>query len=221
MSRKAYNYLIIVSGIVCTYVLIKSVFFIQTRLIRTDVIQGVLVGFGLAIATAYLISKFKSKKTNGWSTLYGCGEPDSNFLQRAACALAFPGPINTTREAMYWTTSVDGANHTLSGTHNYILHFPAGGLPPNHAFWSLTMGDAGNRFVANPINRYSVSDRSGLIPNADGSVDIHIRNTAPERQESNWLPAPAGEFILWLRVYMPDDPILSGKYIVPPVTEVW
>jgi hypothetical protein len=82
---------------------------------------------------------------------------------------------------------VDGANHTLSGTHNYILHFPAGGLPPNHAFWSLTMGDAGNRFVANPINRYSVSDRSGLIPNADGSVDIHIRNTAPERQESNWL----------------------------------
>ena len=41
------------------------------------------------------------------------------------------------------------------------------------------MSDAKNRFVANPINRYSVGDRSGLVPNADGSVDIYIQNTAP------------------------------------------
>ena len=61
--------------------------------------------------------------------------------------------------------------------HDYMMHFPPGGLPPNDAFWSLTMGDAKNRFVANPINRYSVSDRSGLVPNADGSVDIYIQNT--------------------------------------------
>jgi hypothetical protein len=50
------------------------------------------------------------------------------------------------------------------------------------------MGDAKNRFVANPINRYSVSDRSGLVPNADGSVDIYIQKTAPAGHESNWLP---------------------------------
>ena len=74
------------------------------------------------------------------------------------------------------------------------MHFQPGGLPPNDAFWSLTMGDAKNRFVANPINRYSVSDRSGLVPNADGSVDIYIQNTAPTGHESNWLPAPGGKF---------------------------
>ena len=101
------------------------------------------------------------------------------MLIRAACALALPGPVNTPQEAMYWTASVDGANHTLSGERNYILHFPAGGLPPNHAFWSLTMGDAKNRFVANPLNRYSVSDRSGLVPNMDGSFDIYLQNTVP------------------------------------------
>lgn len=72
--------------------------------------------------------------------------------------------------------------------HDYMMHFPPGGLPPNDAFWSLTMGDAKNRFVANPINRYSVSDRSGLVPNADGSVDIYSQNTAPVGHESNWLP---------------------------------
>ena len=97
------------------------------------------------------------------------------------------------------------------------MHFPPGGLPPNNAFWSLTMGDAKNHYVANPINRYSVSDRSGLVPNADGSVDIYIQNAAPAGHESNWLPAPTGNFILWLRVYIPGAAILDGTYTVPPV----
>jgi len=82
------------------------------------------------------------------------------------------------------------------------------------------MGDAKNHFVANPLNRYSVSDRSGLVPSADGSVDIYIQNTAPTGHESNWLPAPAGKFILWLRVYVPGAIILDGKYKVPPLVEV-
>ena len=107
-----------------------------------------------------------------------------------------------------------------SGEHNYILHFPPEGLPPNDAFWSLTMGNAKNRFVANLINRYSVSDRSGLVPNADGSVDIYIQNTTPTGHESNWLPAPAGRFILWLRVYVPGATILDGTYKVPPIVKV-
>jgi hypothetical protein len=72
----------------------------------------------------------------------------------------------------------------------------------------------------NPINRYSVSDRSGLAPNADGSVDIYIQNTAPAGHESNWLPAPSGNFILWLRVYLPGQTILNGEYQAPPVIEV-
>ena len=220
MTNKAYNYLVMISGVICSYVMIKSFFFVQTRLVRTDVIQGILVGFGLAIAMAYITAKIKSKKVNGWSTMLGCGAPGNGMLMRAACTLAFPGPINTQEEAMYWTASVDGANHYLSGEHNYIMHFPADGLPPNNAFWSLTMGDAKNRFVANSINRYSVSDRTGLVPKDDGSVDIYIQNTPPAGWESNWLPAPTGEFILWLRVYMPGEAILAGKYNLPPVMEV-
>ena len=93
-------------------------------------------------------------------------------------------------------------------------------LPPNNAFWSLTMGDAQNHFVPNPINRYSVSDRSGLVPNADGSVDIDIQTTASAGHESNWLPAPSDKFILWLRVYVPGAAMLDSEYKVPPVVEV-
>jgi ferredoxin len=83
-----------------------------------------------------------------------------------------------------------------------------------------SMGDAGNHFVANPLNRYSVSDRSGFVQNPDGSVDIFIQKATPAGHESNWLPAPSGKFILWLRAYIPGEAILHGEYTVPPVVEV-
>lgn len=193
----------------------------HTRSITTDVVQGILVGAALAFITVLLIlPKFYVTKVNGWATMFGCGEPGSGLLLRAACNVTFMGPINVPQEAMYWTTREDGAGHTLSGAHDYMLHFAAGQLPPHNAFWSLTMGDAGNRFVPNPINRYSVSDRSGLAPNADGSVDIYIQNPAPTGHESNWLPAPTGNFILWLRVYLPGQTVLDGEYKMPPVVQV-
>jgi hypothetical protein len=193
----------------------------HTRSVTTDVVQGVLVGAALAFITVLIIlPHFYVTKVNGWTTMFGCGEPGSGLLLRAACNVTFMGPINVSQEAMYWTTSTDGAGHTLSGSHNYLLHFAPGQLPPNKAFWSLTMGDAGNHFVPNPINRYSVSDRSGLVPNADGSIDIYISNTAPTGHESNWLPTPTGKFILWLRVYLPGQTVLDGEYKMPPVIQV-
>jgi hypothetical protein len=193
---------------------------VYTRTLTTDIVQGILGGAALSFITVLLIlPNFYVTKVNGWTTMFGCGEPGSSILLRAACNVTFMGPINVNAEAMYWTTNKDGASQTLSGQHNYILHFPAGGLPPNSAFWSLTMGNAQNQFVANPLNRYSVSDRSGLVPNADGSVDIYIQNTAPSGHESNWLPAPTGNFILWLRVYLPGQTVLDSQYKVPPIVQ--
>lgn len=190
------------------------------RSIITEVFQGLVAGGVLGCFTVEVFARVKMTTVNGWSTLFGCGVPGNGILFRAASALIFPGPVNIPQEAMYWITSKNGAGHKLNGRHNHWMHFLPGSLPPNDAFWSLTMADARNRFVANPINRYSVSDHSGLVPNADGSVDIYIQNTAPAGHESNWLPAPGGKFILWLRVYLPGAAILDGKYKVPPVVEV-
>ena len=220
MTNRTTTFLTVLNSTIIGYFFIRLFFFAQTRTLRNDLIQGVLIGFGLAFVTAQIYARIKATKVNGWLTMFGLGVPGNGMLFRAACAQIFPGPVNVPQEAMYWTTSGDGAGHTLDGQHNYLMHFPAGGLPPNRAFWSLTMGDAKNRFVANPINRYSVSDRTGLIPNADGSVDIYLQNAAPVGQESNWLPAPAGKFILWLRVYMPATAILNGEYKVPPIVKV-
>jgi hypothetical protein len=216
MHSRTSTFLTVLIGGVCAWFIVHGLFG-HARTVRNDVVQGILIGWGLAFVTAQVLARIKSTKINGWITMLGCGLPGNGMLLRAAQAQVFPGPINVPQEAMYWTTSGDGAGHALSGQHDYIMHFPPGGLPPNSAFWSLTMGDARNRFVPNPINRYSVSDHCGLAQNDDGSVDVYIQSGAPEGHESNWLPAPRGHFILWLRVYVPGQAILDGTYEVPPV----
>jgi hypothetical protein len=216
MSRTT-TYLAAVNGIICLYFFVSQFFFPHSRTVRQDILQGMLIGFGLAFVTAHIVARIKATKVNGWITMSGLGVPGNGMLLRAAHAQLFPGPVTVPQEAMYWWTNADGSGRPLSGQHDYVMHFPSGGLPPNDAFWSLTLGDAKNRFVPNPLRRYSVSDRTGLARNADGAVDIYIQNTAPAGHESNWLPAPTGHFILWLRVYVPGQAILDGQYRVPPV----
>jgi hypothetical protein len=219
MSRR-YTLWVTLIGVICGGFLVRTFFFPHAMTVRNDVVQGFLIGWGLAFVSAYIFARLKAVKINGWITMFGLGEPGNGMFLRAAHAQLFPGPVNVPQEAMYWWTNTDGAGHALSGSHDYAVHFPTGQLPPNNAFWSITMGDAKNHFVANPINRYSVSDRTGLAQNTDGSTDIYIQNRAPAGHESNWLPAPTGNFILWLRVYMPGAAILRGEYTVPPVAEV-
>ncbi len=193
------------------------------RTIITDLVQGMIVGGILAVITTFILIAVEvnaiQTTVNGWSTTLKCDKPGNGILLRAACASILPA-ANLPEEAMYWTTTKDSTGQILNGQHDTILHFPAGQLPPNDAFWSLTMTDVQSYMVKNPINRYSVGDRSGLVPNADGSIDIYFQSTAPAGHESNWLPAPAGNFKLWLRAYLPGAAILDGKYNVPPVVEV-
>src|SRR5512135_3226412 len=56
-----------------------------TRTIPSDVVQGILVGVGLAFITLLIIGNAYVTKVNGWRTMYGCGEPGNGLLRRAAC----------------------------------------------------------------------------------------------------------------------------------------
>lgn len=183
-------------------------------------IQGIIVGAVLAFLTANLlmnaVMRSVTTTVNGWSTTTRCGQPGNGLLLRAACAKILPA-VNLVQEAAYWTTTVDSEGRTLNGQCEYCLRFPDGQVPPNDAFWSLTMTDVAGFMVRNPIGRYGVGSRSGLMPNADGSIDVYLQQTAPSGHESNWLPAPAGRFKLTLRAYLPGRPVLDGEYRVPPV----
>jgi len=110
------------------------------------------------------------------------------------------------------TKPYDGAN-------DYVMHFDARQTPPAEAFWSLILYDADYFFVANPLNRYTLSSRSPSKYNPD--LDLHIQHNSPGRdREANWLPAPAGKFILILRLYWPRETklsIITGTWTIRPV----
>ncbi|MDQ4503606.1 DUF1214 domain-containing protein [Sinomonas sp. ASV322] len=187
---------------------------------QSGVLQGIIIGGTLAFLTAVLImnavARAVTKTNNGWRVIRQCGQPANGVLVRAACAKALP-VVNVFEEAAYWTTATDGSGQTLAGRHEYILRFPAGQLPPNDAFWSLTLTDVVGYMVNNPINRSSIDDRSSLVKNADGSVDIYLQHNAPPGHGQNWLPSPPGKFKLMLRVYLPGAAILNDTYRVPHV----
>ena len=142
---------------------------------------------------------------------------NKNFLRRAVAARA--GLFgNHGYEAYYPTIFEDANGDQLTGNHKYIVHFKE--QPPVDAFWSLTMyGVPEFLFIKNPINRYSIGDRTpGLRFEDDGSLIIYIQheNPGPEK-ESNWLPSPKGDFRPILRMYQPKPEALDGRYVIPPI----
>lgn len=142
----------------------------------------------------------------------------TDHVTRARVARNLIGALGI-EEAMYPTAEVDADGRPLDGSHAYELHFPPGGGPAVDAFWSLTMyRRADCLFVANPMGRYSIGDRTpGLCRGPDDSLTLRVQATDPGPGH-NWLPAPAGEaFYLVLRLYQPQAKHLEFRYPYPPL----
>src|SRR5208337_3789490 len=162
---------------------------------------------------------------NGWTlppvdvSSYG-----TNYADRAGAAEDGYTGTNLRADAIYPGTNVDSNGVQLDGSKsNYTITFPAGQLPPAHAFWSLTLYQydgklADLKLYPNAENVYEIGDRSNYQLNADGSLTIYIQNQSPGADKAaNWLPAPAGPFQLTLRLYTPDASALNGTWTPPAV----
>jgi hypothetical protein len=131
---------------------------------------------------------------------------------------------NSKQEAMYPIYAIDSDGQKLDGTTRYAVRFAPGDLPPVNAFWSLTMYELpSSLLVANPINRYLLN--SPMIPqfkrDADGSITFYIQNESPGAdKEANWLPAPKGPFVCFMRLYWPKPEALDGRWKQPPMQKV-
>ena len=136
----------------------------------------------------------------------------TNYLTRDVAAMkGLYG--NSLEEAWY-------GGYVGDGTKPSIIHFTKENLPPAKFFWSATLYTLPDRFLyANPINRYSIGDRTkGLVYGKDGSLTIYVSNTPPAKdEESNWLPAPAAKYSLVARVYGPSKEAMTGKWNLPPL----
>jgi hypothetical protein len=160
------------------------------------------------------------KNINGWMFDSEAGVYGMDYLNRAFITAIGLG-ANRVQDAVYPTSLKDAEGKAYDGANKYVVHFPKGQLPPVRGFWSITMYDANYFFVANPINRYSISARQSLKANPDGSIDLYIQNQSPGAdKESNWLPAPKDKFILMLRMYWPSEKspsIINGSWKPPAV----
>jgi hypothetical protein len=160
------------------------------------------------------------KDENGWGFSTKTGVYGTDYLMRAFITAIGLG-ANRPQDAVYPTSQKDAEGRKYNGANKYVMNFPKGQLPPADGFWSLTMYDSAYFFVNNPINRYSISARQNLISNPDGSTDLYIQKDSPgQDKEANWLPAPAGDFILMLRMYWPQEKnpsIIDGSWKIPPV----
>jgi hypothetical protein len=160
---------------------------------------------GLERILAY--TKVSGANVNGWLVNPGNYPFGTDYLARAfLCAYGIPA--NRPEDATYPYSEVDKDNRPLDGANKYVVHFASkNDLPPANGFWSLTMYDGEWFFVPNPVNRYSISARQDLKSNPDGSIDLYIQKDSPgAAKESNWLPAPAGRFILCMRLYWAVEP---------------
>jgi hypothetical protein len=145
----------------------------------------------------------------------------NNYMYRMlAAVLIIYG--NSKEEAMYPIYTVDASGQKLDAAQNrYTLRFASGQLPPVNAFWSLTMYELPSRLlVPNPLDRYLIN--SPMLPDlkrdGDGGLTLYIQHDSPGKdRESNWLPAPSGPFLMFLRLFWPQPEALDGRWKQPPL----
>lgn len=188
--------------------------------------QWIEVEKGVAQARALVTSYAgKAAYVQGWSYpsarlgLFG-----QEYALRAIVALIGIGAL-VPQEAMYMNAANPDGKGEYTGDGVYRLSLPKD--PPVDAFWSLTMyeidGQKQKFLTQNPINRYSIGDRTpGIKRNADGSLDLWISRTDPGGDRtSNWLPAPVtGPYSMTLRAYLPREELRDGRYRLPAVTKL-
>ncbi|WP_162907131.1 DUF1254 domain-containing protein [Allorhizocola rhizosphaerae] len=161
---------------------------------------------------------------NGWTfpplTIGRAGAHD-DFLVRASPQCMGGIVYNDLEEAVYPYAYRDAEGEPLSGAYRYTLEFSEADLPPvkDGGFWSVTLY-ANYNLVHNPINRYSIGNRTAGLNWVDGGLTIYIQHDRPTDpvQLRNWLPAPVGTFDLKMRCYLPAPEIFNQVWKPPGLT---
>ncbi|MDK0520560.1 DUF1214 domain-containing protein [Streptomyces sp. ML-6] len=162
-----------------------------------------------------LLAQAESANAGGWTVHRGLGDYGTDYTKRAVIT-HFGYGADLDADALYPHATTDVEGRPLDGAHTCVLHFEAGKTPPVDGCWSLTMMNERQLSADNPLNRYAIGDRSGMRTNPDGSLDIHVQheNPGPDRKH-NWLPAPAGSFNVFLRLYRPQQPAFTVGWTPP------
>ncbi|WP_291153759.1 DUF1254 domain-containing protein [Hyphomicrobium sp.] len=154
-----------------------------------------------------------------WSTISNESAFGTDYFTRTAVAKSNI-LVNSPDETKYFYQDLDVSGARLNSDNRYRVTFPKDGAPPVNGFWSLSIYNEHHFFVANAINRFSVGTKNKDLKVADdGSLSIHVQADEPTDpvQRANWLPAPKGDFSLYMRAYWPKTAVTDGSWTPPAV----
>ena len=180
--------------------------------LRPGAVQGLSQAHAIALQTIEAHTRSVSKAPWRFSTRLGRYGDD--LMLRAATAWKGLGAL-AADEALYLTTDYDSDGQLLHGSHCYSIRFEDGGDLPADAFWSISLYGEDRYFAANRLGRHALGNRSPLVRQPDGSLNLWVAHAEPPGPLANWLPAPAGPFYLILRLYHPQQRVLEGRYHFP------
>lgn len=153
--------------------------------------------------SAFAIGNHEFLAEDGWLHL----DARTQYMYNAiavtpAMAAARPGIGSA-----YAAACRDSNGAYLDGSKTYKLTLPPNA--PAKDFWSVVLYDVQTRAMLQTDQQFPSlnSERSGVVSNTDGSVDIYFGPKAPAGKEKNWIQTVPGKgFWLILRLYGPLEP---------------
>ena len=191
----------------------------QPEAVKQGLVRAELIG--MALLKQQFLSGDWAHIVHGWRyPPPEIGRYGDDFLLRAADQSMAGIMCNDPDEGVYLVNFNDADGEKYKAEHRYRIRFDADNMPPVDSFWSLGMYGTDLNLVANPIDRYSIGDRTaGLKKDPDGGLTIHLQAEAPEGDEAaNWLPTPSeGEWFAILRLYRPRPEVIDATWECPPI----
>ena len=122
--------------------------------------------------------------------------------------------------SQYLMATRDASEAFLDGGKSYRLR-----LPPNvpvKLFWSVVVYDALSRSELQNGEKFpSVSQYTGPVPNADGSVDVYFGPQVPKGKEKNWIKTVPGKgWFPYLRFYSPTEAFFNQAWKPDDIVEM-
>lgn len=153
-----------------------------------------------------------------WTTISNEAAFGADYFTRTAVAKSNI-LVNSPNETKYYYQDLDASGARLNGAYRYTVTFPKDQTPPVNGFWSLTLYNENHFFSPNDLKRYSLGTKNkDLKYNSDGSLTLYVQaDRPPEAQRANWLPAPKGDFSLYVRAYWPKTAVIEGSWTPPAV----
>ena len=157
---------------------------------------------------------------NGWTVPKNASAWGTDYLNRTAVSISSMYQ-NTAAETQYNLRQLDAEGKPLDGNASYTVTFPKGQVPPVKGFWSLTLYNEHKFFFPNPLNRFSLGTKNKTLKYApDGSLTLYLGAKSPGAQnESNWIPAPAGHFLVDSAAVLARGSVLNGSWRPPQINK--